>query len=95
VSCNDPHLEALIEFESRSAHHRESPPPGFARKQAWLLGIIVVAVMAAFWFASGPLFWMALAGLPAIGVALIMNRRDPKPPENSGGGSVGRDASAR
>jgi len=83
VSTNDPHLEAQMELESRSTGPHESPPPGFARKQAWFLGIVLVAVMAAFWFASRPLFWMALAGLPAIGVALIMNRRDPKPPEDT------------
>jgi hypothetical protein len=83
VSCNDPHLEAQMELEARSTRRPESPPPGFARKQAWVLAAVLVALMMIVFRAlSEPLFWMALAALPAIGVALILNRRDPKPPEN-------------
>jgi len=84
VSTNDPHLEAQMELESRSTGPHESPPPGFARKQAWLLGAgLFVPMMIALRAISVPLFWMVLAVLPAIGVALIMNRRDPKPPEDT------------
>lgn len=83
MSTNDPHLEAQMELESRSPQHREPPPPAFARRQAWVLGAGLVALMIAFRAFSVPLFWAMLAVLPAIGVALIMNRRDPKPPKDT------------
>jgi hypothetical protein len=48
VSTNDPHLEAQMELESRSPAPHDAPPPGFARKQAWVLAA-VLAVVAIGW----------------------------------------------
>ena len=83
MSTNDHHIEARMELESRSTGQHESPPSGFALKQAWVLGAgLLVLMMIALRAVSMPLFWMVLAALPAIGAALIMNRRDPKPPKD-------------
>jgi len=51
MSYNDPHLEAQMELEARHPQERESPPPRFARTQAWVL-LSIAAIVVVIWLIS-------------------------------------------